>query len=337
LSVAHFDTDTGALTVPTLAIQANSPSAFVISADGKHLYSTNYNSGNVSAFAIESKTGALKFLNSAPAGAGASYVSLDQTGRYLLGANGKGGSVDVFALKPDGSLGERTGFDQHTGHGPNASRQATPYAHCIIADPTNRFLLSADLGTDKVYLYKFDASNGKIAPSDPPSVSVTPGFGARHLAFHPNGKILYLINEMGSALVAFQWAADQGTLIQFQSISALPADFKGENVSAEILVRADGRFLYVTNRGQDSIAAFSIDPITFKLSPVQDISTQGKTPRVLCFDPTNKWIIAGNQDSNTAMVFKVDDKTGQLTPVGAPVPVPAPSCAGFLAGPEKSK
>jgi 6-phosphogluconolactonase len=333
LSVAHFDTETGTLTTPTLAMETNSPSALVITPDGKHLYSTNYSLGNVSSFKIEPKTGALTALNSVPAGAGTSYVSLDQTGRYLLNANGKGGSVAVFALKPDGSIGERTGFDQHTGHGPNASRQATPYAHCIIADPTNHFLLSADLGTDKVYVYKFDATNGKIAPNDPPSVSVTPGFGARHLAFHPNGKIVYLLNEMGSALVAFQWDADKGILSQFQSISTLPADFKGDNVSAEILVRADGKFLYATNRGRDSIAVFAIDPTTFKLSPILDISTEGKTPRVLSFDPTGQWIIAGNQDSNTAMVFRVDDKTGKLTPVGAPVAVPAPSCAGFLATP----
>jgi 6-phosphogluconolactonase len=333
LSVGHFDSDTGALTKPALAMQTESPSWFVISRDGKYLYSTNHTPGNVSAFAIDAKTGVLKALNTVPCGAGASYVSLDQTGHYLLAANGNGGSVAVFALQPDGSLGTRTGFDQHTGSGPNAARQATPYAHCIIADPTNRFLLCADLGTDKIYLYKFDATNGHIAANDPAFVTVTPGYGPRHLAFHPNGKIVYLLCEMGSAIVTYQWDAAKGALTQIQSLSTLSADFKGENDAAEIIVRADGKYLYATNRGRDSIAVFAIDATTFKLTPIQDISTQGKTPRVLSFDFSGKWIIAGNQDSGTALTFRTDDQTGKLTPVGAPVPVPAPSCEGFLPAP----
>jgi 6-phosphogluconolactonase len=329
-SVGHFDTETGVLTKPTLAIPADSPSSFVISRDGKYLYSTNHTSGNVSAFALDAKTGALQLLNTVPSGAGSSYVSLDQTGRYLLAANGNGGSVAVFALKADGSIGERTGLDQHTGHGPNAARQATPYAHCIIADPTNHFLLSADLGTDHVYVYKFDATNGKITPTDPAFVSVQPGFGPRHLVFHPNGKIVYLLNEMGSAIVAFSWDSSKGALAQIQSITTLPADFTAANNAAEIVVRPDGKFLYATNRGRDSIAVFSIDPATFRLTHLQDIATQGQTPRVLSLDPTGQWIIAGNEDSGTAMVFRVNVQTGLLTPVAAPIPVPAPSCAVFL-------
>jgi 6-phosphogluconolactonase len=331
-SLAHFDTDTGVLTKPEFLIQSPAPAYFVIHPDGLHLYTCNSGSpGSVSAYEIQPHTGALKFLNRLPAGgADTSYVSLDQTGRYLFAANYQGGNIAVFALKPDGSIGDRTAFVQDTGSGPNPQRQTHAYAHSIIPDPSNRFVLAADLGVDKIFVYHFNANAGSLTPNDPPSVSVTPGSGARHVKFHPNGRWVYLINEIASTVTAFNWNSTNGALAEFQTISALPADFKGTSACAEIMVHPNGKFLYASNRGDNSLAVFAIDQTTGRLTLVEHVSSGGKMPRNFAFDPTGKWIICSNHDSNNAVVFRVDENTGKLTPTGDPVPVPYPFCERFL-------
>jgi 6-phosphogluconolactonase len=331
-SLSHFDTDTGTLTKPQFLLEARAPAFFVIAPDGRHLYTCNSGDpGGVAAYGIDPHTGALTYLNRELAGGGdTSYISLDQTARYALAANYQGGNLAVFALKPDGSLGDWTAFDQHTGRGTNPQRQTHAYAHSIITSPDNRFVLCADLGVDKIYIYHFDARDGSLRPNDPAFVSVAPGSGARHVKFHPNGRWVYLINEIGSTVMGFNWDAVKGTLTQFQTISTLPADFKGTSTCAEMEIHPNGKFLYGSNRGDDSLAVFAIDQASGQLSLVQHISSAGKTPRNFAFDPTAKWIVCTNHGSDNAVVFAVDPDTGELTQHGDPVSVPYPFCERFL-------
>ena len=331
-SLAHFDTETGRLTAPVFLQQAVAPAYFVIHPDGRHLYTCNSNPGkSVSAYSIDPATARLTFLNQKPSGGGdPSYVSLDATGRYLLLANYDGGSIAVFALAPDGSIGDRTAFVQHTGSSVNPQRQTHAYAHSIRVDPTNRFALVADLGLDKLFVYRFDAKTGKLEPNEPPFGVVAPGSGPRHTAFHPNGRFLYLINEMASSIIRFGWDSKRGVLTQFETVSTLPEGFQGTSACAELAVHPAGRFLYATNRGHNSIAVFSVDSNTGRLTLVQHVPTQGKTPRNFAFDPTARWLLVTNHDSDNAVVFRIDAGTGRLAQAGPPVPVPYPFCERFL-------
>lgn len=337
-SLSHFDTDTGRLTKPKFLVAAVSPAFFIIHPDGKYLYTCNSTNrfegkpeGSVSVYAIDPKTGRLTLLNSKPSGgADPTYITIDQTEHYAFVANYQGGNVAVLAINPDHSLGDRTGFAQHAGSSVDPVRQTKPYCHSIIVDPSNRFVLVADLGLDKVFVYRFNEKNGSLTPNDPPFVTVKPGSGPRHIKFHPNGRWVYLIKEMGGAVTGFNWDATKGTLSEFQTISTLPDGFTGTNTCAELVIHPNGRFLYGTNRGHDSIAVFAIDPATGKLTLVERVSSQGKWPRNFTFDPTGKWILCSNHNSDNAVVFRVDGTTGKLTQVGQPVAVPYPFCERFL-------
>jgi 6-phosphogluconolactonase len=266
----------------------------------------------------------------ASGGADTSYISLDQTGRFVFIANYEGGNIAVFALRPDGSLGERTAFVQHTGHSVDPVRQKHAFAHSIITDPTNRFAVVCDLGLDQVLVYRFDAQTGSLA-RDPAIVNVKPGAGPRHPVFHPNGRWVYVLTEISSTVIGFNWDSATGRLTEVQTVSALPDDFKGVSAAAEIAIHPNGQFLYASNRGADTIAIFAIDPATGRLTPAGHVSSEGETPRNFAFDPTGRWIIVTNHGSQNAVVFRVDDQTGWLTPTGAPVSVPSPFCERFLA------
>ena len=331
-SLAHFDTDTGVLTKPELLLQASAPAFFTIHPDERHLYTCNALSpGAVSAYAVEPHTGRLSFLNRVLTGGdGPCYVSLDQTARFALAANYTGGNVAVFALRPDGSLGERTAFVQHTGSSVNPQRQTHAYAHSIITDPSNRFVLVTDLGVDKIFVYRFNAQDGLLTPNDPPCAQVAPGSGPRHVKFHPQGRWVYVVNEMASTVTAFAWNATHGALVEVQTVSALPADFKGANTGAEVEVHPNGKFLYASNRGHDSLAVFAIDQKTGKLTLVEHVPSGGKTPRFFNFDPTGKWILCSNHGSDNTVVFRVDENTGKLTQTGQPISVPYPFCQQFF-------
>jgi 6-phosphogluconolactonase len=331
-SLAHFDTDTGVLTKPEFLLEAREPAYFVISPDGRHLYTCNSGTpGGVSAYAIAPHDGHLTLINRVLAGGGdTSYLSLDRTAHYALAANYLGGNIAVFALRPDGGIGDWTDFVQHTGHSVDPQRQTHAYAHSIITDPTNRFVLSADLGVDKVFVYRFDAEHGTLTPNDPPFTAVAPGSGARHLKFYPNGRWVYLINEIASTVIAFTWDSRAGTLAEFQTVSTLPADFKGVSACAELEIHPNGKFLYASNRGDDSLAVFAIDPATGRLTLVEHVPSGGRTPRNFAFDPTARWIVCTNHDSNNAVVFRVNATTGRLTQTGDPVSVPYPFCERFL-------
>ena len=336
-SLAHFDTDTGALTKPEFIMEAEAPAFFVIHTDGKHLYTCNagQKTGSVSAYEIDPKTGKLTLLNQQPSGgAEPSYITLDKTEHYALVANYNAGNIAVLAIKPDKSLGDRTGFAQHTGSSVNPKRQSRPFAHSIIVDPSNRFALVADLGVDKLFVYRFNERDGSLTPNDPPFAAVKPGSGPRHVKFHPNGQWVYLINEMGSTVTGFNWDAAKGSLTELQTISTLPAGFSNANSCAELEIHPNGRFLYGSNRGHDSLVVCAIDPATGRLSLVQHVSSGGKQPRNFTFDPTGQWILCTNHGSDNAVVFRVDGTTGKLTPVGPPIKVPFPFCERFLPVPK---
>jgi len=330
----RLDPATGALSAPELAAEAPNPSFLAIHPSCKFLYSADevWNGpASVSAFSIAPNTGKLALLNKRPpGGAGPCYVSVDPSGRCVFAANYGSGSVAAWPVGDDGRLGEATATIQHTGSGPDAKRQQGPHAHCIDPDPAGKFALACDLGLDKVLVYRLDAAKGTLAPNDPPSASVAPGAGPRHLAFHPNGKYVYVISEMGSTVTAFAYEAPSGALKMLQEISTLPADFKGTSDCAEIAVHPSGRFLYGSNRGHDSIAIFAIDAATGKLKALGHEPTQGKEPRGFGIDPTGAWLLAGNQKSDSLVLFRIDAETGRLKPTGAPVDLGAPVCVKFL-------
>jgi len=330
ITVAQFDSATGTLTAPKMAIETRDPAHFTLSNDGKHLYMCNTGTpGGVSAFAVE-KGGALRLLNYRESkGRGPSYVSVDGSGKYVLDANYGGGFVEVYSLAKDGSLDQQTAFVQHVGSSVHA-RQNKPYAHWFRTDPSNKFGLVADLGMDQVIIYRFDSKTGQLTPNDPPFTKVSGGMGPRHLAFHPNGKWVYGIAELANEVMAFRWDADKGTLTQFQSVKTLAEGFTEPSTAAEIAVRADGRFLYASNRGEDSIVVYAIDATTGELTLKQRTPSRGKVPRYFTFDPTNQWFIVSNQEGGNVAVFSVDAKTGALTPKGEPVPLPKPMAVVFL-------
>jgi 6-phosphogluconolactonase len=319
-----------------LAAKSRNPSYLVIHPNHRYLYAVNeinhydgQDSGGVSAYSIDGKTGMLTLLNEVASGdKGPCNINIDRTGKYVLVANYEVGSVAVFPILPDGQLGKATAYVPHHGHsiGP---RQQVAHAHCVNLSPDNRFDLSADLGADQVYVYRFDATKGTLTPNDPPSVAVPPGSGPRHLAINPNGKIVYVLGEIGSNLTTFSYDGVRGVLHPLETISTLPTDFKGSTRTAEIEILPNGKFLYASNRGHDSITVFSIDPATSMPKPVEYISTQGKIPRGFGIDPTGRYLLAGNKDSDTLVVFRIDANTGRLTPTGQIEEISSPVCVVY--------
>jgi len=335
----RFDPAKGQLTPIGVAAETVDPSFLAVHPSGKYLYAvnelSNFNgevSGAVSAFAIDAKTGALKFLNQVPTrGAGPCYVSLDKTGAYVLVANYDSGSIASFPVHGDGSLGTASGFVQHSGNGPNKERQEGPHAHWIGASPDNRFALAVDLGLDQVIVYGFDGDKGIFTPMLSGFAKVKPGSGPRHLAFHPNGKFAYVLSEMASTVTVFSYKDKTGSFSSLQTISALPNDYSGPKEAAEIAVHPSGRFLYASIRGQDGIAVFAIDQKKGTLKSLGQVLTGGKTPRHFVIDPTGSYLLAENQESNNIVIFHIDPATGSLTPTGQTIEVPSPVCITFVA------
>ncbi len=334
-SLARFDPATGALSPPEYLLDAKEPAFFVLSPDGTRLYTCNSGTpGGLSAYAVERRTGRLTLINRVLAGGGdTSFITLDHAGRHVLVANYDGGNIAAFALRPDGGIGDWTAFDQHRGSSVHPQRQTHAYAHAIVLDPTNRFALVPDLGTDRLYVYRFDEKTGALTPHDPAFVEIAPGSGPRHVRFHPNGRWVYLINEIASTIVAFAWDSAAGTLTPFQTATTLPAGFQGVSACAELEIHPNGRFLYGSNRGHDSLAVFAIDQATGRLTPVEHVPSGGKIPRNFAFTPDAQWLLVTNHGSNNAVVFRVDAATGRLTQTGGPVSVPSPFCERFLAVP----
>ncbi len=335
----RYDAKTGQITPLGLAAETTNPSWVTLHPNGRFLYAVNEvgnykgpNSGGVSAFSVDHATGKLTFLNELPTrGADPCYVSVDNTGKYVLVANYTGGSVAVFPILKDGSLGEASAFVQHTGHGPNPQRQEGPHAHSIDLSPDDRFAMVDDLGLDEVLFYKFDSTKGTLTPNDPPFAKVDPGAGPRHFALRPDGKFAYVIGEMGHAVTAFSYDSAGGKLKLLQMITTLPKDFTGRNDDAEVRVHPSGTFLYASNRGDDSIAIYAIDKSKGTLEQLGSVPTGGKEPRSFEIDPTGRLLFAANQKSDNIVVFRIDQKTGRLTPTGQILDVPTPVCVKFLA------
>ncbi|HWY70261.1 MAG TPA: lactonase family protein [Terriglobales bacterium] len=322
-----------------LVAETPNPSFLATDPTGRFLYAVNevekYKgeaSGSVSAFAIDRTSGKLSRLNELSSrGTDPCYLSLDQSGKHLLVANYGSGSVAAFPIRKDGSLGDSSGFVQHAGSGPDRERQEGPHAHWIGVTPDNRFAMSADLGTDKVLVYRLDESNGSLSANDPAFVSLEPGSGPRHFDFHPNGRFAYVLSELKPTVTVFSYAAQSGTLKQLQSLVTIPENFSGTNHPAEIRVHPNGRFLFASNRGHDSIAVFSIDQKNGTLSPVGYFSTEGKKPRNFEIDPSGSRLFVANQESGNIVVFNIDKATGKLTPTGQVLHVDSPVCLKFMA------
>ncbi len=333
-----LDETSGKLTFEGVTTGVKNPSFLAIHSDGRHLYCvceiSDYRggeTGSVRAFSIEATTGDLKPLNEqSSGGAGPCHLVVDASGKNVLVANYGGGSVSVVEIEPDGRLGAVSSHVQHHGSSVNPGRQKGPHAHSIHVDAANRFAFAADLGLDKILVYRFDAGVGTIAANDPPAATVKPGAGPRHFAFHPSGDSAYVINELDSTVTAFSYDAERGVLTEIQTISTLPADFEGRSHTAEVQVHPGGKFLYGSNRGHDSIAVFSIDPERGTLKMVETEPTQGKTPRNFGIDPSGKFLLAANQGSDTVVVFHIDPETGALEPSGYSVETPRPVCVKFL-------
>jgi len=247
----------------------------------------------------------------------------------VLVANYETGSIATFSIRQDGGLGAARTIVQHEGHGPDEQRQKGPHAHCIITDPGNRYVVAAELGVDGVLLYRFNERAGSISPVAN-RVATKPGAGPRHLAFHPTGKFLYVINELDSSLTTFNYNAAQGTLTQFETVSTLPRDFTGVSFCADVHVASSGRFVYGSNRGHNSIVVFAIDPRSGRFTLVEHVSTEGKWPRNFTIDPSGRFVLVANQHTDNVVVFRIDQQTGRLTLAGQAAEIPTPVCLQFL-------
>ena len=328
-----FDPSTGALGKVELAVETPKPSFLAIHPNQRHLYAVNETddfggnkTGAISAFAIDKKSGNLKFLNSQPSGgAHPCHLVIDKTGKNVLAANYTGGSCCVVPILSDGKLGEPSAVIQHKGSSVNKARQSEPHAHSINLDAANRFAFAADLGLDKVLIYKFDASKGSLTPHG--DVDLKPGAGPRHFAFHPNGKTAYVINEMHCTLSAMTYDPDKGTMKVVQTVPTLPGEVQKGYSTAEVVVHPSGRFVYGSNRGHNSIAIFKLNP-----QPIL-VGHQGKdikTPRNFAIDPTGAFLFVANQSGDSVIVFRINQETGELTPTEARAQVPTPVCVRFL-------
>ena len=334
----RFDPSNAQLTSIGLAGQTTNPSFLAVHPNHRFLYAVNetgnykgQKSGAVSAFAIDHATGKLSFLNEVSSGgADPCYIIVDKTGKFVLVANYTGGSVSVFPVLQDGSLGSASAFVQHSGHGTNPKRQEGPHAHSIDLSPDNRFAIVDDLGLDETLVYKFDSAKGSLTLNDPAFAKANAGAGPRHFALHPNGKFGYVIDEMGSTVSVFQYDTAGGILRPLQTISTLPKGFAGQNDDAEIQIHPSGKFLYASNRGHDSIAVFAIDPDKGTLTLIEYVPTKGKSPRNFEIDPTGRLVFAANEKSDNIVIFRIDQRTGRLTATGKVLDMSQPVCVKFV-------
>ena len=326
----------GALTRFTSIMSVN-PSFLTIDRSKRFLYAVNEvgefmqkPGGAVSAFAIDPVTRNLRLLNEqATNGADPCHLSVDNRKGTLLVANYTGGNVSVFPLRSDGTLGMVAEVKQHEGSGPK-EQQKGPHAHCIIFDRSERHALAADLGIDKVMIYRFDRARGKLTPAKQPFAELKAGAGPRHLSLHPTGKFLYVINELDSTMSAFKYNEREGTLTMIETVSTLPNDFSGTSYCADVHVSPSGQFLYGSNRGHNSIVVFQIDQRTGKLTLVEHVSTEGNWPRNFTIDPSGRFLLVANQRSDNVVVFSIDPETGRLKPTGVNEAIPSPVCLKFL-------
>lgn len=337
--VAKFDSKTGKLGEPQLAAEMTNPTFLAVHPNKRFLYAVGEfgtfagkKSGSIAAFAVDAATGMLTPLNEQPSGGpGPCHVFIDPTGKAALAANYGGGSVTAVPIKEGGSLAEPASFIQHSGgSGVSKGRQEGPHGHCIISDPANKFVLACDLGLDQVLIYKFNPDRATLVPNEPAFGATSPGAGPRHLAFHPNGKFIYVINELDCTMTTFSWDGSRGALAAIQTVSTLPGAKERGFSTAEVEVHPSGKWVYGSNRGHDSISVFAVDQATGTLTRTQTESTQGKTPRHFALAPGGRFLLAENQGSDSVVVFSVDASNGQLKATDDKITVGAPVCAVFV-------
>lgn len=335
--VYRQDEATGELTLLQTVADVPNPSFLALHPGGDALYAVNetlgiddHAGGAVSAFARDRQSGELTYLNREEShGNDPCHLDVDPTGTLVLVANYNSGSVAALPLGADGRVGPASFTDQHAGSSANPSRQGEAHAHAFAIAPGGRFAICPDLGMDFVFVYRLDAATKSVAPNDPLGARMAPGAGPRHLDFHPNGRWVYLINELDSTVTACAWDAERGALEPFQTVSTLPDGYTGETTCADIHVAPSGRFVYGSNRGHDSIATFAVDGATGRLTPVGHTPTGGRTPRNFALDPTGIFLYAANQNSDTIVTFRLDPDTGLPAPTGQVTAVPSPVCIKF--------
>lgn len=328
ISTFRIDTHSGELQFVTETGGIESPSFLAIHPNHKFLYAVNESSGFVSSFKLDNLSGQLSLLNQQSShGASPCFITTDETGKLILVANYSSGNVVVYPIGSDGKLGEASDNIQHSGSGPDKSRQEGPHAHSIWIDSSNCYALACDLGLDKVFVYRLDLANCKLLPHS--EAIVHPGAGPRHLDFHPNRRFVYVINEIDGTMSTFNWNKERGSLVEIQAISTLPEGITGPKSCADVHVHSSGKFVYGSNRGHDSIVIYAIDEITGILTLIGHESTQGKSPRNFAIDPTNQFLLVANQDSGNIVTFRIDSQTGKLTYLNT-TQTPTPVCLKFL-------
>ena len=335
----RMDLASGSLTSLGLVGETPNPSFLDVSPDHRFLFAANEVAsfegkkvGSVSAFSIDAASGKLTLLNQQSSGGpGPCHVAVDPTGKNVLVANYDSGNIECLPIQSDGRLAAPSAFAQHSGTGPNAARQEGPHAHCMTVDPANKFVFACDLGADKLMTYRFDAATGTLTPATPAFSATEAGAGPRHMIFSADGHQAYVINELKSSITRYTFDSGSGALTSLQTVPLLSPQFTGMNTAAEIVRHPNGRYLYGSNRGDDSIAAFSVDAAAGgNLTFVGRYPTQGKTPRSFAIDPSGKFLLVAHQNSNSIVAFNVDPATGKLTPTGTTLNCASPVCVKFV-------
>jgi 6-phosphogluconolactonase len=318
IHVYRADPATGALAHVQHIGDLVNPSFLVLSPDRRFLYSVHGDGDYATAFALDGASGQAKLLNRAATG-GKNGVrqAVDPSGKFLIVANYSSGSVAVLPIAPDGSLKDQHQLLALPGEaGPHKTEQPSSHPHDVVFDPAGRFVLVPDKGLDRVFVFRFDAASGRLSPAEPDSVKTRPGAGPRHLAFHPKLPVVWVLNELDSTVASYRWDPERGTLTPFQVVTTLPTDFIGYSTTAEVAVTPDGRFVYCSNRGHDSVAIYAADASNGSLTPVGWQLTQGKVPRFVGLDPAGRFLQAANEQGDTIVTFRVDSGSGRLAPTG---------------------
>lgn len=332
--VLGYDSSTGDLTKLSSAYEKDNPSFVTISPDRKNLYSVgeidDKRGGALSAYSINKNDGSLTIINTISSGSnGPCHLTTDKTGSSLLAANYAGGASTITSINKDGSLSDDIQVIQHEGSSVNPDRQMEPHAHSVNVSPNNKFALVPDLGTDKVMIYKIDHKSSRLVTNSPSFAKIDPGMGPRHLEFHPNGKVVYVINEIGATITLFDFDEEVGALSAIGTVTTLPEGFNHKSC-ADIHITDDGNFLYGSNRGHNSLAIFSVSDDGRKLTSVGHESTIGQTPRNFSIDPLGNYILAANQDSGDIFTFSINQNNGTLKHTGGKINIPYPVCIKFL-------
>ena len=334
IHVYQVDTGTGAWTLAQRAGDLVNPSFLILSRDQRFLYSAHGDEGYATSFSLDAASGHLEILGKADTGGkNGVHLALSPGGRFMVLANYGTGTLAVLPVRPDGRLADQTQLVKLEGQpGPNRVEQAASHPHQVVFDPSGQFVLAPDKGLDRVFVFRFDETAGRLTATSQGSVATRSGAGPRHLAFHPKLPVVWVLNELGSSVATYSWDVGTGTLHPQRILPTLPPDFTGDSIAAEIAVSADGRFVYCSNRGHDSVAVFRADAKTGRLEAVGWTPTQGESPRFICIDPRQGLLYAANEQGDSIVGFRIDRATGKLTPTGLRVPAASPATIAIAGG-----